>query len=400
MPSCFCVQPALCTLINIPTVDGGIGIPDRVSTGKHGDNSEMVTQLIDTSSSLPLSCIGELIGNVMPVDSGVKQMPAGMLNRYTGNPVLEPIPEHYWESKYVLNAGIIGLNSKVYMLYRAYGDDEVSRIGLAVSPDGFNFTERLATPIYEPGHNSELRGCEDPRLTLINDRIFMAYTAYDGSVAQIAIASIGQNSFVNYRWDRWERHGLFLPGCWDKDAAIFPEQFDGKFAMLHRLEPDMWISFSPDLSCPWSCREDNILAFPTNGVWWDARKIGAGAQPIKTKFGWLLITHGVDYANVYRLGVMLLDTANPRKLLYRSPNFILEPQTIYEVGDNGDSWVPNVVFSCGAIPNEDSHKILEADDEIIVYYGGADTVMNIATAHIYELIPECIRSECINSRLQ
>ena len=321
----------------------------------------------------------------------VEQLPAGTLNRFDGNPVLEPIPEHFWESRYVLNAATVKLGSKVYLLYRAFGADEISRIGLATSKDGFNFNERLDQPIFEPQFEWERRGCEDPRVTLIGDRLYMTYTAFDGNIAQIALASIGTKEFSDYCWERWYRHGLFCPGLKDKDAAIFPEQFSGKVAMLHRLDPDIWLTFASDLRCPWPSSYHMILARPTDDAGWDGLKIGAGAQPLKTRYGWLLITHGVDHARVYRLGVMLLDLANPTKLIYRSPNFILEPVTSCEMGGDDSSWVPNVVFTCGVVPCKDDKEILEAEDDLIVYYGGADSVMNIATAKVGDLIPEEVR---------
>lgn len=319
-----------------------------------------------------------------------EQSPASSLKRIADNPILEPIKEHAWESKYVLNAGTIRLNGRVYMVYRAFGDDEVSRLGLAVSRDGLHFTERLDSPIFEPRVKSEQKGCEDPRLTLIEDRVYMAYTAYDGMVAQIALASIGVRDFLQYRWGAWRRHGLVFPGFDDKDAALFPELFNGKYAMLHRVDPHIWITFSPHLRCPWPRKEHRILAGTTTGLMWDGRKIGAGAQPIKTKYGWLLITHGVDYAHVYRLGVMLLDLKDPSRLIYRSPNCVLEPVAQHELGSE-DSWVPNVVFTCGALPVDDGKEILSADDELIVYYGSADTVMSAATAKVGDLVPEEFR---------
>ncbi|MBC8511878.1 MAG: glycosidase, partial [Dehalococcoidia bacterium] len=121
------------------------------------------------------------------------------------------------------------------------------------------------------------------------------------------------------------------------------------------------------------------------------KKIGAGAQPIKTKYGWLLITHGVDYAHTYRLGVMLLDIADPAILLYRSPNPVLEPTESYEIGEAGKCWVPNVVFTCGAVPRGDNEQILDADDELLVYYGASDTVIGVATAKIADLVPRAFR---------
>lgn len=329
---------------------------------------------------------------ILPSKPSRSCVPAGLLKRFEGNPVLRPVKEHAWESKYVLNAATLALKGKVYLVYRACGDDGVSRLGLAVSPDGFKFTERLPGPIFEPGHESEVRGCEDPRLAVIAGRIYMTYTAWDGKLAQIGLASIGVEDFIAFRWDRWLRHGLFMPGVANKDAALFPETFGGKLAMLHRIEPHIWISFSEHIDCPWPSTGHHIVARASSGLLWDSRKIGAGAQPIKTQYGWLLIIHGVDKSTIYRLGVMLLDLHDPMKLLYRSPNFVLEPETTWELGGDDASWVPNVVFTCGAIPRDAEKPVLDANDEVIVYYGAADTVIAIASATVGDLIPEAVRT--------
>ncbi len=322
------------------------------------------------------------------------QPAASLLKRYEGNPILRPIKEHAWESRYVLNAGAIAIGGKVYLVYRAYGEDRVSRLGLAVSGDGFHFTERLEKPIFEPKSPTEARGCEDPRLTRIGDRIYMAYTAYDGVIPQIALASIGVKEFTEYRWDRWVRHGLFLPGCVNKDAALFPERFGGRLAMLHRIEPHIWIAFSgsSDVQCPWPGADHRIVARVMEAPAWDSKKIGAGTQPIKTRYGWLLITHGVDHDLVYRLGVMLLDLNDPSRLIYRSPNYVLEPEKDWELGKNNGYWVPNVVFTCGAVCPENGLHPLDAEDRLIVYYGASDSVIGAAVAGVGDLIPEAFRS--------
>jgi len=338
-----------------------------------------------------LGAIHEAEKVVSPVISAEDQPPAGPLVRFEDNPVLEPIAGSTWESKYLFNPGAIRLNGKVYLVYRAIGhDDDVSRLGLAVSSDGFSFDERLPEPIFEPAVASEEKGCEDPRLTLVDDRVHMVYTAYSISVAQIAVASISVDDFVNYRWKNWHRHGLAFPSLSDKDGALFPAVFDGKFAMIHRVDPHIWITFSPHMRCPWPRREHQILAGSRSGLVWDSRKIGGGSQPLKTEFGWLMIYHGVDHNHVYRLGVMLLAETDPTVLLYRSPNFVLEPSEAFEVG-NDDSWVPNVVFTCGAVAREGGKEVLGADDEILVYYGAADTVIGVATARVGDLIPKELR---------
>ncbi|MEE8353492.1 MAG: hypothetical protein V3S10_03465 [Dehalococcoidales bacterium] len=317
-----------------------------------------------------------------------KQAPATGMTRFAGNPILASITEHPWESKYVLNPGTIKLDGKFYLVYRAVGVDDTSRLGLAVSSDGFDFPERLDQPVFEPEGRSEEHGCEDPRLTQIGDRIYMLYTAYSGLIAQIAMASIGTSDFINYNWKAWHRHGLVFPGFFDKDAILFPERFGGRFAMLHRVDPHIWITFSPHLRCPWPRREHKILAGSRPGMVWDGAKIGAGAPPLKTRFGWLLITHGVDHSHVYRLGVMLLHLTDPTIVLYRSPNCVLEPVESYEVGEPVRSWVPNVVFTCGALPLDGTKPILEGNDELLIYYGAADTAVAVARGRIADLISE------------
>ncbi len=317
-----------------------------------------------------------------------KQAPAAGMARFAGNPILAPIAEHSWESRYVLNPGTVKLEGKFYLVYRAVGADDTSRFGLAMSSDGFDFAERLDRPVFEPENRSEEHGCEDPRLTKIGDRIYMLYTAYSGLVAQIAMTSIGTSDFINHNWKAWHRHGLVFPGFFDKDAILFPERFGDRFAMLHRVDPHIWITFSPHLRCPWPRREHKILAGSRPGMVWDGAKIGAGAQPLKTRFGWLLITHGVDHSHVYRLGVMLLHLTDPTIVLYRSPNCVLEPAEKYEVGEPGRRWVPNVVFTCGALPLDGDKAILEGDDELLVYYGTADAVIAVAHARIADLISE------------
>jgi predicted GH43/DUF377 family glycosyl hydrolase len=321
----------------------------------------------------------------------LEQKRAGALKRYEGNPILKPINEHEWESKYVLNPGAISIKGKIYLVYRAVGNDDISRLGLAVSENGFNFIERLDKPIFIPRGRGEEKGCEDPRLTQIGDRIYMLYTAYGSIVAQIALASISEKDFINYHWGAWHRHGLIFPGFTDKNGALFPEMFHGRYAILHRVEPNIWLTFTSHLRPPWPRGEHKILAGAHSGMAWDGLKIGSGAPPIKTRYGWLLITHGVDHSYTYRLGVMLLDSIDPTIMLYRSPNPILEPKKKYEIGKGNEFWVPNVVYTCGAVFKGDSKKILNADDELFVYYGAADTAINVAMIKISDLIPEGFR---------
>ena len=363
------------------------------SGGKPEDIDNQIIDLMEQGrESADLAPI--LLGTTQDADAIVQveivpseQPPANTLKRYEGNPILKPIESNNWESSYVLNPGAIKINGKVYLVYRAFGEDKVSRLGLAVSEDGFTISDRLEKPIFQPANKYEEKGCEDARLTRIGERIFMLYTAYNGTVAQIGMASINIADFVEYKWQAWRRHGMVFPGFTNKDGILFPQKFNGKYVMLHRVDPHIWITFSSHIRCPWPRKEHKILAGATYGMLWDGRKIGGGTPPLKTKYGWLLIIHGVDHLRVYRLGVLLLDLADPTNVIYRSPNAVLEPEQTFEKGESGKYWVPNVVFTCGAVPREMDKPELDIKDEIIIYYGAADSVIAAATAKVGDLVP-------------
>jgi len=213
--------------------------------------------------------------------------PAARLERPVDRPILEPIRKHQWESRYVLNAAAVRLDGTIYILYRAFGKDETSRIGLAWTKDGINIDGRLDEPVFYPQADTESAGTEDPRVTLIGDRLYMLYTAWDRVVPQIAMASIPVEAFIKHEFDKWERHGLGFPGLPNKDAVLYPQKFDGHYIVYHRIDPDMWISYLDDLTCPWPRTGQKIVTGPRPGMMWDGIKVGAGAQPIKTKYGWL-----------------------------------------------------------------------------------------------------------------
>ncbi len=352
--------------------------------GQGKENEDLAVMLLGAHSDRAAVIVEQNMDKELP--------PAGKLVRSDFNPILTPIADSNWESKYVLNCGAIRVNGDVHIFYRAVGEDGISRIGLALSKNGLRVDERLPEPVFAPAHESEKMGCEDPRLIAIEGRIYMLYTAYDGVTPQIALASIAEDDLIHQRWQHWHRHGLVFPGFSNKDAVLFPERFNGKLAMYHRIAPSIWVTYSPTFDTPWPREGHKIIMGSRSGMMWDAIKIGAGAQPLKTRFGWLHIYHGVDYGLRYRLGVFLTSLDDPTKLIYRSPNPILEPDTSYEIGVSGESWVPNVVFTCGAVPVLDKN-VLDEDDEILVYYGGADTVIGVATASVSTLIPSRYRGK-------
>ncbi len=283
------------------------------------------------------------------------------LKRFSENPILKPIKKNKWECGAVFNCATVFDGKIVHLLYRAIGeyDTYISSLGYAVSKDGFNF-KRNDNPVFEPREQYERFGCEDPRVTQIDNTFYMTYTAlssraWSGKGNRVALAST-----TDFR--SFERHGIILPDMENKDVVIFPEKVSGKYVMYHRTMPDIWIGYSDNLK-EWTGHK--IVMRPREGLW-DCTKIGAGPPPIKTEHGWLLFYHGVDEKRVYRLGVALFDLNDPSRLIARQEEPILEPEEPWEL--EGD--VPTVVFNCGAI---------EKNGMYYVYYGGADTVIGVAT---------------------
>jgi predicted GH43/DUF377 family glycosyl hydrolase len=115
---------------------------------------------------------------------------------------------------------------------------------------------------------------------------------------------------------------------------------------------------------------------------WDSRKIGAGAPPLRTKYGWLLIYQSVGEQDSgrYKIGAMLLDIKDPTKVLYRSQSPILEPEKSYE--NNG--FKPGVIYPCGAVI---------IGETLYVYYGGSDSYVCVATANLEEFLRELRHSQ-------
>ncbi len=321
---------------------------------------------------------------------------AYLLQKLRHNPIIKPIVDHFWESKATFNPAAFHEDGKVHLVYRAIGDKDVSVLGYASSQDGINIDYRSSQPIYVPRkqfesstpyqHSSPYStfasgggcygGCEDPRITKIGDKLFMTYVAYNGwHHPRIALSSIKVQDFLDHKWN-WENPVLISPpGVVDKNACIFPEKINDKYVILHRIFPNILIDFVDSLDFDGQNFLNGQYQICPRPEFWDSRKIGAGAPPIKTDAGWLVIYQAVGDQDPsrYKIGAMILDEKDPCKVLHRSNKPILEPLDWYEnVGHKS-----GVAYPCGAV-------ILK--DKLMVYYGGADTVVCAASAPVKEFL--------------
>jgi len=253
----------------------------------------------------------------------------------------------------------------------------ISHFTLARSKDGINnwHIDTQPTMIPLPDlYPEEIWGIEDPRITFLEKKNLWSiiYTAYSKAGPLVSLACTKDFKHFN-------RFGIIMPPE-NKDAAMFPIQFNNRWAILHRPVAKMsgtgahiWIAFSPDLK-HWG---DHKLLIPArSGSWWDANKIGLSPPPMKTDEGWLVLYHGVKTTAsgiIYRLGLVLLDLKDPYKVIARSDEWVFSPKESYEIfGD-----VDKVVFPCG--------WILEGD-KILLYYGCADSSIALATASLSVLL--------------
>jgi len=341
--------------------------------------------------------------------------------------------EHSWEAHAVLNPTVIKEKCTEHMFYRAVAKNLFSSIGYA-KIEGDN-VYRFEKPIIEPKLKYEKKGIEDPRITKVGNKYYMIYTVFDGKNARVAYA-------VSRNLKDWKKMGIISPNIpvkearklvkikkykdkwknqeiygskvciWDKDAILFPKKINGKFVMLHRFIPDIQIikfksfsvlkdtNFWRDYIENLSETEDKVSLYRRYD--WEDIHIGGGAVPIKTKYGWLLIYHGVELTKkniltstlsnwiyqiegkakklrnrriplVYHAGAALLDLKNPETEIARLEKPLFSPR--YKWEKQGD--VNNVVFPEGAIVDKNKLKI---------YYGCSDSRIGLAELNLNKLL--------------
>ncbi|WP_443147094.1 glycoside hydrolase family 130 protein [Paenibacillus sp. HWE-109] len=329
----------------------------------------------------------------MPVSGTLTSNPC--ILRHPNNPILtsQDVP---YKPALVFNAGVTKFQGQYVMMFRNdYGNAEdetlfpinTTNLGLAYSKDGVDWQVQ-DKPVFGL-EDEEIIRTYDPRLTVIDGRCYLCFAVDTKHGVRGGVA-------VTDDFASFEILSLSAPD--NRNMVLFPERIGGKYVRLERPFPvygkggkdsfDMWISDSPDLKY-WGNTE---LLMGLEHVPYANDKIGPGAPPVKTAQGWLTTFHAVDidasrgkngwepsWKKRYSAGIMLLDLDNPYKIIGVCPEPLLAPEVSYETGGGFRN---DVIFPGG--------MILEEDGEVKIYYGAADTVECLATAHVDDLIRLCL----------
>ena len=330
--------------------------------------------------------------------------------------ILRPTKRTF-ENQAVLNPAIYQEGNTVHVLYRAVNKKFTSTIGYARLEGPTEVVERWEKPLYEPQYPYEKKGLEDPRLTKIKDTLYMTYTAHDGKNAvfcyskgkhplhlrkrgiispEIPYDQVGKiflkGDGLNDRYFMFEAYYEEFGGrdilLWEKDAVLFPKKIKGKFAMIHRILPEIQVFYFKDFNQAKSERywreylsELSKYVILEGRYWFESRNIGGGAPPIETKDGWLVIYHTVEDSSkkrkhrTYHAAAALLNKRNPTKLIGRLDYPLFSPEESWEKKGN----VSNVVFPTGtAIFGK----------YLYIYYGAADKQIAAAKVNLKDLLKE------------
>ncbi len=325
--------------------------------------------------------------------------------------------ENKFENRSVLNPGIYQEGDLIHVFYRAIDKRHNSTIGYARLKGPTKVIERWDKPIFDGKYEYERKGVEDPRIVKIRDIFYMTYVAHDGKNALCAYAT-------SQDLKKWEHKGIISPKIkydtvgkiflkeklkdryfmfesyyeeysgegvylWEKDAFLFPKKFGKRFALVHRILPDVQLIFFKNfkqLQTPayWHRYLQNLPKYVIleNKYWFESRNIGGGAPPIETKKGWLFIYHAVEELNqarIYHAAAALLDKRNPLKVIGRLNYPLFSPELDWEK----HGFVPNITFPTGTAI---------FGDNLYIYYGAADKFIAVARVSLKNLLAALVES--------
>jgi predicted GH43/DUF377 family glycosyl hydrolase len=224
----------------------------------------------------------------------------------------------------------------------------------------------LSERVLRPAMGAEAAGMEDARLVrFVEDdgsvTYYATYTAYSGShISQQLLETRDFRSFTS--------KPIVGRAAANKGLGLFPRRIDGRFAAMSRSDRETNTLAYSDHLLVWA--NSSPCQQPLNA--WEVLQLGNCGPPIETDAGWLVLTHGVGPMRTYRIGAILLDLDDPAKIIGRLRHPLLSP-----AADEQDGYVPNVVYSCGALVHSET---------LVIPYGMADSAIGVATVSMPDLL--------------
>ncbi|MBA2708733.1 MAG: hypothetical protein H0U59_13085 [Gemmatimonadaceae bacterium] len=302
------------------------------------------------------------------------------LERLAANPLVRPSDIRFTQASGAFNAGatVDRATGKVVLLVRVFEQDtRRSCLALALSSDGMVIDEIRNEPAITRQETYEEWGVEDARITCMESegRYAITYTGYSPAGPRVCLITTDDLLAP----ERYRRHGPRMAGD-NKNSVIFPERVEGQYVILHRPMPCIECIRVSSLEEEWRPNGVRLLG-PRPGTWRSSR-VGAGAPPIRTRIGWLMAFHGattIEEGNVYSMGWCVLDLDEPESVLYVSDVPALVPEAEYEIELNEIPQVDPANFRNG-VRVVFPQGLVEAGDDLIVYYGAAD--VSVAAARV------------------
>lgn len=337
--------------------------------------------VLDANNNLTTKPTGRLIDEAEVVKNHIYQKAAfgdKLIEMHADQPIVKIVLEKLGE-EFDYNE----LNHVIEQTKRDLNPDEmqlkilqtISWLAASHYEISFSLDTGISDRVIFPIASAESNGIEDARFMKFTDddgteRYYATYTAYNGF--SIMPKLIETKDFYQFK---------IMPvngeNAQNKGMAIFPRKINGKYAMLSRIDGiNNYIMYSDDINLWGEAIKIQEPQFP-----WEFIQVGNCGSPIETKHGWLVITHGVGTMRKYCIGAMLLDLHDPTKVIGELSEPLLMPND-----EEREGYVPNVVYSCGSIIN---------NNELVIPYAMSDTASTYATVQLDELLDQLIPSALI-----
>lgn len=273
------------------------------------------------------------------------------------------------------------LNNAIAQTKREINPDEIGRkilktiswVGASHYEITFSLDTGISDRVIFPIAAAESNGIEDARFMKFTDddgreRYYATYTAYNGFTIMPKL--IETKDFYQFKI-----MPIYGENAQNKGMALFPRKINGKYAMLARIDGiNNYIMLSDNINLWGDAIRIQEPKFP-----WEFIQVGNCGSPLETKFGWLVITHGVGTMRKYCIGAMLLDLDDPTKVIGELSEPLLMPNE-----EEREGYVPNVIYSCGSIIN---------NNELVLPYAMSDTSSTYCTIKLDELLKQLIPSD-------